>query len=35
MKVKPSTIKIVAVDTNPNLKKMEMMNGKNGGLVQS
>ena len=35
MKVKPSTIKIVAVDTNPNLKKIEMINEKNGGLVQS
>ncbi len=35
MKVKPSTIKIVDVDTNPNLKKIEMINEKNGGLVQS
>ena len=35
MKVKPSTIKIVDVDTNPDLKKIEMINEKNGGLVQS
>ena len=35
MNVNPSTMKIVAVETNPNLEKIEIMNGKSGGLVQS
>jgi hypothetical protein len=35
MNISPSTINIVEVEMNPNLKKIDIMKEKKGGLLQS